>query len=136
MNHSRWKLVRERALTGEDDRSPELKELDREISLSMALAQVVYDRRKALGLSQEELARRCGLTQAKISRIEGSGTVPTLPLLAKLATGLSASLNIAISEDDAHLTLTARDAGHGDEFPKRVESNNVTVSAAHRRRTP
>ncbi|MFH8450935.1 helix-turn-helix domain-containing protein [Streptomyces fungicidicus] len=110
MNHSRWKLARERALTGEDSRSPELKELDREISLSMALAQVVYDRRKALGLSQEELARRCGLTQAKISRIEGSDTVPTLPLLAKLATGLSASLNIAISEEDAHLTLTARDA--------------------------
>ncbi|CAM5662596.1 MULTISPECIES: helix-turn-helix domain-containing protein [Streptomyces] len=110
MNHSRWRLAREKALTGEDGRSPELKELDREISLSMALAQVVYDRRKALGLSQEQLARSCGLTQAKISRIEGSDTVPTLPLLAKLAKGLNASLNIAINEEDVSLTLTARDA--------------------------
>ncbi len=110
MNHSRWKLARDKALTEQDGRSPELKELDREISLSMALAQVVYDRRKALGLSQEELARRCGLTQAKISRIEGSDTVPTLSLLAKLAKGLEASLNIAIDQDDASLTLTAHEA--------------------------
>lgn len=110
MNHSRWKLARDRALADGDSRPPELKELDREISLSMALAQVVHDRRKALGLSQKELARRCGLTQAKISRIEGSDTVPTLPLLAKLAGGLDASLNIAIGQDDATLTLTTRDA--------------------------
>ncbi|MEU5515071.1 helix-turn-helix transcriptional regulator [Streptomyces griseoaurantiacus] len=110
VNHSRWKLGRDKALAERDDRSPELKELDREISLSIALAQVVYDRRKALGLSQDELARRCGLTQAKISRIEGSDTVPTLPLLAKLAKGLDASLNIAIDRDEARLTLSAHEA--------------------------
>ncbi|MER5440161.1 helix-turn-helix transcriptional regulator [Streptomyces sp. NPDC002790] len=110
MSHSRWKLAREKRLAEPDHRSEELKELDREISLSMALAQVVHDRRKALGLSQEELARRCGLTQGKVSRIEGSDTVPTLPLLAKLAKGLDASLNIAIDEEHASLTLSAHEA--------------------------
>jgi ribosome-binding protein aMBF1 (putative translation factor) len=110
MNHSHSRLSRNKVLAEGDTRSPKLKELDLEISLSMALAQVVYDRRKELGLSQEELARRCGLTQAKISRIEGSDAVPTLPLLAKLAKGLDASLNLAVDSDDSSLTLTAHEA--------------------------
>ncbi|MYS24199.1 helix-turn-helix domain-containing protein [Streptomyces sp. SID4948] len=76
----------------------------------MALAKAVYDRRIQLGLSQTELATRSGLTQAKISRIEGSDTVPTLPLLAKLAKGLDASLNIAIEAETVRLSLTAHDA--------------------------
>ncbi|MDP4509226.1 helix-turn-helix domain-containing protein [Nonomuraea turcica] len=42
----------------------------------MALAKAVYDRRTELGLTQAELADRAGLSQAKISRIEGSDTVP------------------------------------------------------------
>jgi hypothetical protein len=37
-------------------------------------------------------------------------TIPTLPLLAKLAKGRDASLNIAIEAEDAHLSLTAHDA--------------------------
>jgi transcriptional regulator with XRE-family HTH domain len=76
----------------------------------LALAELVYDRRTELGLSQEELAQRCGLTQAKISRIEGSDTVPTLPLLAKLAKGLNAALNIAVDVEDTRLTMTAHRA--------------------------
>ncbi|MFE8952273.1 helix-turn-helix domain-containing protein [Streptomyces althioticus] len=75
----------------------------------MALAKAVYDRRAELGLTQTELADRAGLTQAKITRIEGSDTVPTLPLLAKLATALDATLNIALDDDDTRVTFTAHD---------------------------
>ncbi|MBF6218382.1 helix-turn-helix domain-containing protein [Nocardia abscessus] len=50
-----------------------------EIRLSIALAQAVSDRRTELELTQADLAEHAGLTQAKISRIEGSDTVPTLP---------------------------------------------------------
>ncbi|MFB7575305.1 helix-turn-helix domain-containing protein [Streptomyces sp. NPDC056165] len=75
-----------------------------------ALAKAVYDRRTELRLSQAELAARTGLTQAKISRIEGSDTIPTLRLLAKLAKGLDASLNIAIDANDARVALTAHNA--------------------------
>jgi ribosome-binding protein aMBF1 (putative translation factor) len=110
MEHSRWKRARERELVDGYRESPEVEQERQEHRLSMALAKVVYDRRIELGLSQEELATRTGLTQAKISRIEGSDTVPTLPLLAKLAKGLNASLNIAIDVDDAQVTLTAHKA--------------------------
>lgn len=40
--------------------------------LSMTLAKVVFDRRIQVGLSKTELAAGTGLTQGKISRIEGT----------------------------------------------------------------
>ncbi|MFC5721421.1 helix-turn-helix domain-containing protein [Streptomyces gamaensis] len=111
MAHSRWKTVRERKLAEGFTESPEVAEARYEIRLSMALAQAVYARRTELGLTQSELAERAGLTQAKISRIEGSDTVPTLPLLAKLARALDATLDIALDEQSTRVAFTAH---HGE----------------------
>jgi ribosome-binding protein aMBF1 (putative translation factor) len=107
MNHSRWRTLRERKLAPGFTEPEDVAETRREIRLSMALAQAVYERRTELGLTQSELAARAGLTQAKISRIEGSDTVPTLPLLSKLAHALDASLNIALDDDKTHVSFTA-----------------------------
>jgi ribosome-binding protein aMBF1 (putative translation factor) len=106
MSHSRWKTLRERKLTEGFTEPEDVAEARHEIRLSMALAKAVYERRSELALTQSELAARAGLTQAKISRIEGSDTVPTLPLLAKLAKALDASLNIALDDDDTSVTFT------------------------------
>ncbi|MGH3312665.1 MAG: helix-turn-helix domain-containing protein [Streptomyces sp.] len=106
MSHSRWKTLRERKLAEGFTEPDDVAEARREIRLSMALAQAVHDRRTELGLTRTELADRAALTQAKISRIEGSDTVPTLPLLAKLARALDASLNIALDNDDTQVTFT------------------------------
>ncbi|NUS14336.1 MAG: helix-turn-helix transcriptional regulator [Streptomyces sp.] len=59
------------------------------------------------GLTQAELAERAGLTQAEVSRIEGSDTVPTLPLPAKLAEALDAALNPALDDSGTRVTFTA-----------------------------
>lgn len=107
MSHARWKTLRERKLAEGYTEPEEVTEARREIRLSMALAQAVYDRRTELGLTQSDLAERAGLTQAKISRIEGSDTVPTLPLLAKLADALDATLNIALDADDTRVNFTS-----------------------------
>lgn len=107
MSHTRWKSLRERQLTEGYTEPADVAEARREIRLSMALAQAVYDRRTELGLTQTELGERAGLTQAKISRIEGSDTVPTLPLLAKLADALDATLNIALDADDTQVSFTS-----------------------------
>jgi DNA-binding XRE family transcriptional regulator len=107
MNHTHWKTLRERKLTEGYTEPTEVAEARREIQLSMALAKAVYDRRVELGLTQTDLAERAGLTQAKISRIEGSDTVPTLPLLAKLADALNATLNIALGADDTRVNFTS-----------------------------
>ncbi|WP_414720699.1 helix-turn-helix transcriptional regulator [Streptomyces sp.] len=100
------KALRERRLAEGFTELAEVAEARREICMSMALAKAVY-RRTELGLTQAELAERAGLTQAKVSRIEGSGTVPTLPLLAKLAKALDATLNIALDGGDTRVTFTA-----------------------------
>ncbi|MEU1952288.1 helix-turn-helix domain-containing protein [Nocardia rhamnosiphila] len=103
MNHARWKTLQERKLVEGYTEPEDVAEARREIRLSMALAEAVYTRRTELGLTQTDLAERSGLTQAKISRIEGSDTVPTLPLLAKLADALDATLNIALDANDTRV---------------------------------
>jgi ribosome-binding protein aMBF1 (putative translation factor) len=107
MSHARWKTLRERELAEGYTEPADVTDARREIRLSMALAKAVYDRRTELGLTQVDLAERAGLTQAKISRIEGSDTVPTLPLLAKLADALDATLNIALDADDTRVNFTS-----------------------------
>ncbi|MEU0669329.1 helix-turn-helix transcriptional regulator [Streptomyces lavendulocolor] len=110
MNHTRWKLNRERAVS-DGSTEPEEAASDRaEIRLAMAFAKAVYDRRQRLGLSQSEVAQRAGLTQAKVSRIEGADAVPTLPLLRRLAQALDATLNIALDSDREEVTFIDRRA--------------------------
>ncbi|WP_067682144.1 helix-turn-helix domain-containing protein [Nocardia miyunensis] len=91
MSHARWKALRERKLAEGYTEPEAVTVARREIQLSMALAKAVYDRRTELGLTQTDLAGRAGLTQDEISRIEGSGTAPTLSLLAELADALDAT---------------------------------------------
>ncbi|MFC9897478.1 helix-turn-helix domain-containing protein [Nocardia sp. NPDC127579] len=110
MSHARWKTLRERKLAEGYTEPEEITEARREIQLSMALAEAVYNRRVELGLTQAELAKRAELTQAKISRIEGSDTVPTLPLLARLAKALDATLDIALDAEDARVNFTGHRA--------------------------
>lgn len=106
MNHARWKLSRERKLTEGHTESPDVEAMRAEIKLAFDLGQLVYDRRSQLGLSQAELARLADMSQPQISTIEGGGTVPTLPLLARLTRALDASLNIALDGDDSTICLT------------------------------
>ncbi|WP_199044267.1 helix-turn-helix domain-containing protein [Glycomyces salinus] len=58
------------------------------------LGQLVYRRRRELGLSQTELARRANMTQPQLSRLEGGGVTPTIPLLERLAEALEVDLVI------------------------------------------
>ncbi|MDT0403893.1 MULTISPECIES: helix-turn-helix domain-containing protein [Streptomyces] len=113
MNHSQWKTRRTRELLGERvEESPAYTEA----GYAFALGQAVYDRRTALGLSQSELARRAGMTQPQISNIEGGDSVPTLPLLTRLAKALDASLTIDLDGDQSAFVFTA----HKDHRPSKV----------------
>ncbi|WP_299537825.1 helix-turn-helix domain-containing protein [uncultured Streptomyces sp.] len=77
-----------------------------EARLARDLGQAVYSRRVELSLSQAELAGRAGMTQPQVSRMEGGDTVPTLPLLRRLAKALDGTLNLTIDEGDSHVTFT------------------------------
>lgn len=99
MTHAHWRTARERAALEGYREDPETEAARVEIKLAFDLGQAVHDRRVDLGISQSELARRANMTQPQISKLELGGTVPTLPLLARLAKALHSSLNIAIVDD-------------------------------------
>ncbi|EHN79277.1 DNA-binding protein [Streptomyces coelicoflavus ZG0656] len=121
MNHSQWKTSRTRRLLGEH---AEESTAYVNAGYAFALGQAVYDRRKELGLSQNELARRASMTQPQISNIEGGDSVPTLPLLTRLAKALDAALTIDLDGDSSTFVFSAHEDGTpGEAAPPRGRSS-------------
>jgi len=58
------------------------------------LGEVVRHRREELGITQAELAERAGLQQPAVARFETGGTMPTIPMLERLADALLLRLNV------------------------------------------
>ncbi|MFI2336144.1 helix-turn-helix domain-containing protein [Nocardia rhamnosiphila] len=105
MNHRYWKTLQERELAQGYSEPGHVAEFRREIRISMALAEAVYERRTELGMSRRVLAERAGLEQTEISRIEGSDTVPSLLLLADLAGALDATASITLDTDNIRIAF-------------------------------
>ncbi|MER6640154.1 helix-turn-helix domain-containing protein [Streptomyces microflavus] len=110
VSHARWKFARdEKVAQGIAEDPPEVERRREEISLAFDLGQAVYDRRVALGLSQTELARRAGMTQPQVSKLELGGTVPTVPLLARLARAMEAMFRMELFGSSIRVTFTDLD---------------------------
>jgi transcriptional regulator with XRE-family HTH domain len=58
-------------------------------------------RRKEAGLTQAELARLMGTTQSAISKIESGRTLPTIPLLERLAEATGRPFVLTLSARDS-----------------------------------
>lgn len=67
------------------------------------LALVLRERRKTLGLSQEELAHRAGLSMRYVSLLETCRHQPTLATLRGLSTALGLPLSALLAEVEARL---------------------------------
>ncbi len=99
MNHANWKTQRAKELTGADtDLGPKAQQVYDETGLAIELSRSIYQRRIELGWSQTELARRAGMTQPAIARLENSLTLPSTRTLLRIATALGQPLNITIGE--------------------------------------
>lgn len=57
----------------------------------------IHDRRKALGFSQQELAKRCGVSRQTINAIENNKYDPTLALAFALACELETTVDVLFS---------------------------------------
>lgn len=112
MNHTRWKLARERKLADGYVEPPEVTAEREQIRLAMALGQLVYDRRTELGLTQSDLASRLRTSTEDVDSIEVGGALPvTSDLLARLAAALSVAVDVRLAPSgDTAVTFDAHAA--------------------------
>ena len=65
--------------------------------LSYELGRAVREMRERRGWTQAQLAQAAGMTQPAVARFEAGGTVPTIPVLERLASALEAELVVRLS---------------------------------------
>ena len=87
-----WTGMRERRL-GE----PGAMEAYEATRLAFELGAAVRELRLARSWSQAELASAAGMTQSAVARFEAGGTVPTLPVLGRIARALDADLTVRVA---------------------------------------
>src|SRR5881409_2015473 len=75
-------------------RRPEVEAAETEIALSEAIADLIVDARVRAGLTQTELARRAGTSQARISELERGEANPTVDTLARIAAALGGFIDL------------------------------------------
>ncbi len=73
---------------------PASKENAQVFEQAYRIAMQVVDLRERHGLTQSQLAERCGMDQADISRIECGSTSPTTRVLQRIADALDADLKL------------------------------------------
>lgn len=66
----------------------------------MHIGSHVRAKRKALGLTQDELARELGVTHQHVSRIEGGQVVPSLDVLVGLSRRLGVTTDYLLTGHD------------------------------------
>jgi ribosome-binding protein aMBF1 (putative translation factor) len=64
--------------------------------LAYELGRTVREMREAHGWTQTKLAEASGMTQSAVARFEAGGTVPTIPVLERLARALDAELVVRL----------------------------------------
>jgi HTH-type transcriptional regulator / antitoxin HipB len=92
MAHTSWGDLKQRRPF-----PPEGRRAYKEASLAIEVADQVRKLRLGLGLSQEELAERVGVTQPLIARLEAGGQPPSLRTLERLADALDAGLSVRLT---------------------------------------
>lgn len=81
---ARWILMSHEEAKDRLLANPEVREAYENPPLLLAVARAVVERRKELGLTQEELAEKMGTSQAQVWRIESGNFNPTAKTLSRL----------------------------------------------------
>lgn len=87
-----WSTLRDRRMN-----EPGAEETYEATRLAFELGAAVRELRLAHGWSQAELASAAGMTQSAVARFEAGGTVPTLPVLGRIAQALDADLTVRVA---------------------------------------
>lgn len=87
-----WRELRDRRMA-----EPGAVEAYAAARLAFELGRTVREMREQRRWTQAQLAAAAGLTQPAVARFEAGGTVPTIPVLERLATALEAELVVRLS---------------------------------------
>ncbi|MFF9128498.1 helix-turn-helix transcriptional regulator [Streptomyces sp. NPDC014889] len=99
MNHATWMTRRAKGLADPaTPLGPKAREIYDETGLAIEIGRSVYQRRTELGWSQAELARRTGMTQPAIARLENSLTLPSTRTLLRVAPAVGLPLHITVGD--------------------------------------
>ena len=77
-------------------KNPEVKAEYEALEPEFNIIQAMIDARREQEMTQEELSRRTGITQADISRIENGTRNPSLEMVKRLAKGLGMRLKLEL----------------------------------------
>lgn len=88
-DRSDWESLREQRMS-----EPGAVEEYRATRLAYELGRAVRELREQRDWSQTRLAHAAGMTQSAIARFEAGGTVPTLPVLERIAQALNVELAV------------------------------------------
>jgi transcriptional regulator with XRE-family HTH domain len=87
-----WRQLRDRRMT-----EPGAAEAYDAARIAFELGRSVRETREQRGWSQVRLAEAAGMTQPAVARFEAGGTVPTIPVLERLAHALDLELVVRLS---------------------------------------
>lgn len=90
--------------------------------------ELIRTRRSAYGLTQEQLARRAGTTQAALSRLERGELSPTVATLERLLGCLGEELELG-----AHRSALQVDRDHLRDHRNRVPSERLALAMSWNR---
>lgn len=90
-----WKEIRDRRMA-----EPGAVEAYRASALAYELGCAVRGLREQRGWSQSQLASAARMTQSAVARFEAGGTVPSLPVLDRIARALDADLVVRVAPRD------------------------------------
>ncbi|MEU7689738.1 MULTISPECIES: helix-turn-helix domain-containing protein [Microbispora] len=87
-----WRELRDRRMA-----EPGAVEAYEAARLAYELGKTIRAMRETRGWSQSDLARAAGMTQSAVARFEAGGTVPTLPVIERLASALDADVEVRLT---------------------------------------
>jgi ribosome-binding protein aMBF1 (putative translation factor) len=91
--HTSWAKVRAKVLADPESRTA-YEATRRQIELGAR----VRERRDELGLTQAQLGKLAELKQPAVARFEAGGTMPTIPMLERLAKALGMELSVELRD--------------------------------------
>ena len=101
-------------------------------SVAPQLGPSLRQRRKAAGMTMQELADRCGLSQPFLSQIENSRAMPSLYALHRVAQALGTTTVALLDPTYSEVTLVRADEGASFMLFEGATSRILTPGEGHR----